>query len=222
MKLLSSTTLVILTALISSYNSVQAATIYTDAVENDGTWTTIFGGFYGTGSGLTPSAGSTWLAATTNNQQQRGFYDAQLGTHTVAAGTYTVTFDIGINDTFAFADRITPIIGLTGDLSSSANINNDDGARLLNTLDGTNVSLVSSTTFPTATGFETWTLTYTVGAGASVIGQDLGFWAKFYTGDSPDAAKGYAFDNFSVSFVPEASSAVLCLFGCLALIRRRR
>jgi hypothetical protein len=213
-----------LVALSLSQITGQAAIIYSDTVENNGIWTTIFGGFYATGNGLTPTAGSEYLAATTNNQEQRGFYDAQLGTHTVAAGTYVVTFDIGITNSFAFADRITPIIGLTGNLSSSADINNDNGARLLNTLDGSNVSLMSSTPTPATVGFQTWTLTYTVDAGASVIGQDLGFWAKFYTGNNPSAAKGYAFDNFSVDFtaIPEPSSALLGGIGMLYLLRRRR
>jgi hypothetical protein len=210
--------------ILTGLSSLEGAVIYSDTVENNGTWTTIFGGFYATGNGLTPTAGSNYLAATTNDQQQRGFYDTNLGTHTVGAGTYIVTFDIGITNSFAFANRVTPIIGLTGNLSSSGNINNDNGARLLNTLDGSNVSLVSSTTFPTTVDFETWTLTYTVASGASVIGQDLGFWAKFYTGDSPNAAKGYAFDNFSVDFtaIPETSSALLGGLGMLCLLRRRR
>lgn len=211
--------------LLTGLSSLQGAVIYSDTVENNGTWTTIFGGFYGTGSGLTPTAGSAWLAATTNDAQQRGFYDAKLGTHTVGAGTYVVSFDIGINSTFAFANRITPTIGLTGNLSSSANISNDNGARLLNTLDGSNVSLVSSTPTPTVVGFQTWTLTYTVASGASVIGQDLGFWAKFNTGSSPTgAAKGYAFDNFSVDFtaIPEPAAALLGGIGMLFLLRRRR
>ena len=210
-------------SLFTGLSSLQGAVIYSDTVENNGTWTTFFGGFYATGNGLTPTAGSNYLAATTTAQEQRGFYDANLGTHTVGAGTYVVTFDIGITNSFAFANRITPTIGLTGNLSSSANISNDNGARLLNTLDAGDVSLVSNTTFPTAVGFETWTLTYTVAPGASVIGQNLGFWAKFYTGDSPSAAKGYAFDNFSVNFtaVPEPSAALLGGIGMLCLIRRR-
>ncbi|MCH7227128.1 hypothetical protein [Haloferula sp. A504] len=186
-------------AVSCSVTLAHGTVIYSDAVEDNGTWTRIFGGFYPS-TNPSPTAGSAYLAATTDNLNQRGFYDAALGTHQVAAGTYVVTFDIGIRSDFAFADRITPIIGLTGNLSSSANINGDDGARLLDTLDAGDVSLVSSTPTPTGEGFETWTLTYTVAPGASVIGQDLGFWAKFYTGDDPATQKGYAFDNFSVDF----------------------
>lgn len=225
MKLLPKFVLPALLLLSTSLTSLQAAVIYSDAVEDNGTWTTIYGGFYPTGAalaGLTPTAGSTYLTAFTSGLLTRGFHDAELGSLVVAEGTYTVTFDIGTNNNFDFADRITPIIGLTGNLSSSANINEDNGTRLLDTLDGTNVNLVSSTTYPSATGWETWTLTYTVDSGASVIGQDLGFWAKFYTGTGTAANEGYAFDNFSVSYVPEASSALLGLLGTVVLLRRRR
>lgn len=216
----------LLISMFTGMSSLQGALIYSDLVENDGTWTTFFGGFYAASgfNDLDTTAGTQYLIATTTNEQERGFYDAQLGTNTIAAGTYVVTFDLGANSVTSFADRITPIIGLTGNLTSSANINSDDGARLLNTLDASNVTLVSNTTFPTSVGFETWSLTYTVGTGASVIGQELGFWAKFYTGDSPNEQKGYAFDNFSVDFtpIPEPSSALLGLVGGVALLRRRR
>ncbi len=209
--------LVFLAGIIQGHSEV----IYTSSVEEpDNTWSFIFNSNnaeYTSGNDdLAPTAGDQYFFSTTTKAQQRGFYDTQLDSLTVQAGTYTVTFDIGTQNNFKFADKSPPLLGLTGNLSAASEVkdgadangdtgvNGDNGASLLDTKDPTNVSVVAFTSPPLdEAGWETWTLTYTVDSNASVIGQDLGFWAKFYSGDESEVPEGYAFDNFSVSFEPE-------------------
>lgn len=220
-------------ATVFAFNHMVAAIVYIDTVEPGGPWTTIFGGFYETGaSGLTPTAGANYLAAVSANNNARGFYQAQLDDLTFEAGIYTVTFDMGVRNNFAFADRQAPIIGLTGNLNTVGNIPADNGTRLITELDSA-IAATLNMPYPGVpnelmnAGWETWTLVYEIESGSPVIGQQVGFFAKIFIGDGGNMDKGYAFDNFAVAYqIPEPRTTALALglaaMAAAVLYRRRR
>lgn len=206
-------------ATLSAVSALQAQYVITDIVDVEavGEWEQVTGGsMVATTGGLTPQAGNYFWVGQTSLSGLRGasnYFDQD-----VIAGTYTVTFSIGSQDTFAYQE---PTVLLLADTDDSGTYNWND--RIL-------VGIVSSVTPTPGDGeWVTWTITYSIdestvnAGGASVVGHEVGL-LIFATLDN----SGYAFDNLTITAAvpePETNAALLgacAILGVCALRLRQR
>lgn len=173
--------------------NVGAAIIHTDQVENNGAWSITGNGlhFLSAGFGLTPTAGSVHM-----HLQNTGGRVATktLSGLTLAAGVYTVSFDIG---SFANAQLSTGIDATLWAGGQALNASSKDAL------------------LPAQSDWNTWTYTFNVGLGDALLGQGLAFQL---TTPNTGSGRNAAFDNLLIDFVAAPSQnlpepSALALFG---------
>lgn len=214
----------------------EAATI---AVEGDGSWTQQESGFFTiANNGLTADAGQMWGISNGGQNRQgiiyKSYSDAVAGSSlpsTIQQGTYVLETRIGSNG--LGGNNWIGIANQTGTNSSfgavagffttvAANATGTKQNMFNEFIDIPGVGYATSAPDPADDAFATWTFTWEVDAGSSVIGSDpnLGFYVK--TGNG--GGNGF-WDNSELTFtpVPEPSSALLLsTFGFAIFIRSRK
>jgi hypothetical protein len=201
--------------LSSSFCFIDAQEIlFQDAVENDGTWTNVWGGFYPTMSeetgkfnSLGPIEGETYWTATTVNVAARGLRHTLIG-EMIKPGTYHLEFWVGVTGAQWFANRQGPVSGISSDADFA--INPNDFSTLLQNLDDSIILAKRFVTPPNEAlsdaGWEKWTITTVVPEGASVVDTELGILVVFPTG-TVDASvhAGAAVDSMKLSYYDDVS-----------------
>jgi hypothetical protein len=178
---------------------LEAVVIVTDPVEDDGSWTVTGNSlhFLGVTAGISPTAGSVLMHL--QNVGGREGTKSFTG-NIVAAGSYTVTIDIGNFNNSPFADFNLALTGLTA-----------NGTVLTPT--------TSDSTVPPDGGILTWTRTYDIGPADPSIGDTLGFRISL---PNSGVNQNASFDNLTVSYVvPEPSTAAFLFAGLSGLVLGR-
>lgn len=201
--------------LLTSITTAMAQEIlFQDAVENDGTWTNVWGGFYptmaedtGKFNSLGPIEGESYWAATTINVTARGLRYTLIG-EMIKPGTYHLEFWVGVTGAQWFATRQGVVSGLSSDADFA--INPNDFSTLLQNVDDSVILAKRSVNPPneaiTDAGWEKWTITTVVPEGASVVDTELGILVLFAMGTVDSTAQaGAAVDSVKLSYYDEVS-----------------
>ncbi len=191
--------------------TVLGAVVVTDPIEENEGWLIYNPNVARIGtSGFSATAGSKYFKINTITSFARGGGSKDIGL-TLAAGTYTLTFDVGINDNgrplieasrrdFGFFDPDwTDGSGYSvtaGTSTNNSNYTRDALPAFLSDYTGLTKTRVS-TVAPAENSWETWTLTYTVAVGSTAIGQivDFGFFAV-----TPSGGGEIQLDNLAINF----------------------
>lgn len=206
----------LLIATIASIAAVTAhATLITDAVENDGSWTKIDNGGFSTGrDGLVPVEGDSFFYYGTTGTRNAGTW--KLFSETFTAETLKVTYSLGeftdINNPWTWTGAISPLLFAD---------TNEDGLytwseRILST---TQVSHTAP-----SNGWEQWEDRYEINAstqtvnGDFVIGEQVGFFVYSPVG----SYENFTFDSLQIETIPEPATLGLLGFSVLALMGIRR
>ncbi len=203
-----------------------SAIIITDAVENNDGWSfagnTANAAFVGAAtSGLSPTAGVAYAKNNSSTNFNNYAFIKDFET-VIQEGTYTFKFDVGDMNFSVFPGNIADraAVGFFDPATLDGS-----GAQYRNAVnaifnDSTTTYTVVANTNPSG-GWQTWEYTLVVASGSPLIGKEVQFAAAFNSGDG-GGARGVAFDNLSVSYVPEPGSLGLAGLGGLALLARRR
>lgn len=198
-----------------SMSSMQAQEIlFQDAVESDGTWTNVWGGYYPTMSeetgkfnSLGPVEGETYWTATTVNVAARGLRYTLIG-EMIKPGTYHLEFWVGVTGAQWFATRKGVVSGVSSDADFA--INPNDYTTLLQNLDDSVILAKRFVNPPNEqisdAGWEKWTITTVVPEGASIIDTELGILVVFATGTEDGSAQaGAAVDSVLLTYYDDVS-----------------
>lgn len=197
--------------------SAQASIIIQDDVESGGGWTTIGGGYYTTGNyGLTPTAGERYFNAHGfGSGLVRGVqkvFDVTFQTGLI----YTATFDYGIHEDHVLPNELDFGFWIDDDNSGTFDLNK----RIISTSVNAPV--------PVDGTWETWTVTLNLVNDAQnvneewVAGSDIGFFVRARNGGMGTNQPSIAFDNLTVSAIPEPGSLFLVILGSVCVWRWRR
>lgn len=202
------------------------------------------GAFNNTKNGLSAEAGQLWGVSNGTNVAGMLYvtYSSLAGSTlpaTIQAGTYTFSARIGNdNNNFAGLNDIssstntdagsvagfftTLATGSGGANSASADANKNNMYTEFNAVAGVTYTAPTEADPGNAT-FTTWTFTWEVAEGSSVIGTDPNFGVYTRTGDAAGTNSGF-WDDSTLSFdaVPEPSAFALLSFGTAGLLVRRR
>ncbi len=169
-----------------------ASLIVSDPVQSNDGWSVTGNGlhFLTACCGTAPTAGSEYMHIQNVGGRVASKTFAGL---TLAAGTYTVSFDIGSFNNAPFAEFTA---GLTagGDLLSP---------------------LSASTPTPARSTVRTWTLSYEILFGAADLGESLGF---KLTAPNSGISRNASFDNLKIDFVAATQPSQVPEPATLALV----
>ena len=193
------------------------AVVYTDALDNDGTW------IY-SGSAPTPGwADETYSGSSLGWPSEIGVLTGNEAAYTHNVGNYTLSKEFA-GSTWQPGDYEFSIYLATrqshGWTSGGLSVDNS-GSNFGFTANGIHVTpTATSTPNPTMGGtyeWLEWTYAYTVNPGDSIVGETIGasfFWSATTLGE-------LMLDNITINFVPEPSTLLLAGLA-LALTCRRR
>ena len=202
--------------LLSWSNAVQAVSVASSIMDDNGEWTlgtTSTSFLTGTVTGITPTAGTDTMHFLSDDTGPFSGTNFIVFTHQLAVGTYTTTIDVGNYDNFGFPP--ISFIGMTV-----------GGAQPVTVGTGLSASAGSFPVPPSGTIRE-WSITYDILPGNPQLGSAIGF---AITVPTTNIARNVAFDNLNIDFVaapssvPEPITATLGLMGLgvLGMAARRR
>ncbi|CAA6693095.1 MULTISPECIES: hypothetical protein [unclassified Lentimonas] len=200
-------TALLITSLAFAHSSItaEAATIFESPVEPaEELWSKYHGFRWAseTTSGLAPSQGASYIFASTKNHNQRGFYAEGFNDITYKPGIYRITFMLAVSNEFNFSRRLPVAAGFTANLHECESVPKNGDHYLANALDPSvdHAHLIPDLLEPGV--WEQAIYEIRIPENSPLIGQKIGFMAKFYTGDKGEKT-GFAFDQFKLEFIQE-------------------
>ncbi len=204
------------------------AALITDVIDNDGSWSQ-YGGNWNSGlaAGITPQAGTNYFNIYTTGNWNNYSIDKDFGVTLQAGYTYSISIQFGDKNNTVFVPTAVTANPYNARLSfgffdPSGVVGGSDVRDAIQALGG-NADITTSSfvrSIPT-TDWSTWSYDMTVAEGSALDGLAVNFGVGWNSGGTSDT-RGIAFDDLSISIIPEPATLGLVGFSSLGTLVLRR